>query len=99
MLLQIPQYCLFFLIKSSISSFLSLKVSAFPSIVVSTSGKTFCNCCHNCRFAIGGRTGFFGVIKIVLFFSSVISVVGLEKLSTPGLDGRRAIVGSPFLSG
>ena len=90
---------LIFLINSSISSFLSLKESAFSSIVLSTSGKIFCNCCDNCRCPIGGRTSFFGVIEIVLFFSSVISVIGLEKLSTLGLDGRGTIVGSMFLSG
>ena len=38
--------------------------------------------------------GFFGVMEMVLFFSSVISVIGLEKLSTLGLDGNGAIFGS-----
>ena len=80
-------------------SFLSLKVSAFSLIVLSTSGKFFYNCCDNCRCPIDKRTGFFGVIEIVLFFSSVVSVIGLEKLSTLGLDGRGATVGSLFLSG
>ena len=42
---------------------------------------------------------FFGVIEIVLFFSSVISVMGLEKLSIFGLDGRGATDGSLFLNG
>ena len=36
---------------------------------------------------------------IVLFFSSVISVIGLEKLSTLGLLGSIAILGSLFLNG
>ena len=36
---------------------------------------------------------------MVLFFSSVISVNGLEKLSTLGLDGSGAIFGSLFLNG
>ena len=43
--------------------------------------------------------GFFGVIDIVLFFSSVISVIVLEKLSTLGLLGSGAIFGSLFLNG
>ena len=42
---------------------------------------------------------FFGVIELVLFFSSVILVVGLEKLSTLGLEGSGAIFGSLFLKG
>ena len=40
-----------------------------------------------------------GVIEIVLFFSFVISVIGLEKLSTSGLEGRGAIDGRRFLNG
>ena len=43
--------------------------------------------------------GFFGVMEMVLSFSSVISVIGLEKLSTLGLDGNGAIFGSLFLNG
>ena len=43
--------------------------------------------------------GFFGVIEMVLFFSSVISVIGLEKLSTFGKNGSGAIFGSLFLNG
>ena len=43
--------------------------------------------------------GFFGVIEIVLFFSSVILVVGLEKLSRLGLEGSGTIFGSLFLKG
>ena len=42
---------------------------------------------------------FFGVMDIVLFFSSVISVSGLEKLSALGLLGSGAILGSLFLNG
>ena len=84
------------LTNSSISMFHSLKVSAFYLIVSSTSGNIFCNFLDNCFCPIGGRTGFFGVIEIVLFFSSVISVMGLEKLSIFGLEGRGAIVGSLF---
>ena len=42
---------------------------------------------------------FFGVIEIVLFFSSVILVTGLEKLSTLGLEGNGAIFGSLSLKG
>ena len=42
---------------------------------------------------------FFGVIEIILLFSSVISVIGLAKLWTLDLDGRGAIVGNLFLSG
>ena len=36
---------------------------------------------------------------MVLFFSSVISVIVLEKLLTLGLDGSGAIFGSSFLNG
>ena len=43
--------------------------------------------------------GFFGVIEIVLFLSSVILVVGLEKLSRLGLEGSGTIFGSLFLKG
>ena len=42
---------------------------------------------------------FFGIIDIVLFVSSVISVTGLAKLSTTGLLGSGAIFGSLFLKG
>ena len=63
-----------------------------------TSGKVFCSCWDNCLCPIGGRTGFFDVIEIVLFFSSVISVIGLEKLSMLGLEGSGAIVESLFLN-
>ena len=38
-------------------------------------------------------------MDIVLFFSSVISVIGLEKLSTLSLLGSGAILGSLFLNG
>ena len=81
------------------SSLRSLKVSDVFSMVLSTSGKNFCNCWDNCLCPIGGRTGFFGVIDIVLFFSSVISVIGLAKLSTLSLLGSGAIFGSLFLKG
>ena len=37
-------------------------------------------------------------MDIVLFFSSVISVTGFEKLSTLGLLGNGAILGSLFLN-
>ena len=40
-----------------------------------------------------------GVIEIVLFFSFVISVIGPEKLSTTGLEGRDAIDRRWFLNG
>ena len=43
--------------------------------------------------------GFFGVMDIVLFFPSVISMIGLEKLLTLGLLGSGAILGSLFLNG
>ena len=66
--------------------------------MLSTSGKIFCSCSDNCLCPIGGITTFFGVIEIVLFFSSVISVIGLEKLSTLGLEGSGAIVESLFLN-
>ena len=39
----------------------------------------------------------FGVIEIALFFSSVVLVIGLEKLSTLGLEGSGAIFRSLFL--
>ena len=42
---------------------------------------------------------FFSVIEIVLFFSSVISLIGLEKLSTLDLEGSGVIFGSLFLKG
>ena len=61
--------------------------------------KFFCNCWDNCLCPIGGKTGFFGVIEIALFFSSVMSVVSLEKLSMLGLEGSVAIVESLFLNG
>ena len=38
-------------------------------------------------------------MDIVLFFSSVISVIGFEKLSTLALLGNGAILGSLFLNG
>ena len=38
-------------------------------------------------------------MDIVLFFSSVISVIGLEKLSTLNLLRSGAICGSLFLTG
>ena len=38
-------------------------------------------------------------MDIVLFFSPVISVIGLEKLSTLSLLGSGAILGSLFLNG
>ena len=66
--------------------------------MLSTSGKNFCSCSDNSLCPIGGITAFFGVIEIVLFFSSVISVIGLEKLSTLGLEGSGAIVESLFLN-
>ena len=81
------------------SSLRSLKVSDVFSRVLSTSGKFFCNCWDCCLCPIGGRTGFFGVMDIVLFFPSVISVIGLEKLLTLGLLGSGAILGSLFLNG
>ena len=81
------------------SSLHSFKVSDVFWIVLSTSGKIFCSCWDNCLCPIGGRTGFFDVIETVLFFSSVISVIGLEKLSTFGKDGSGAIFGSLFLNG
>ena len=37
---------------------------------------------------------FFGVIEIALFFSSGVLVIGLDKLSTLGLEGNGAIFGS-----
>ena len=38
-------------------------------------------------------------MDIALFFSLVISVIGLEKLATLGLLGSGAILGSLFLNG
>ena len=45
------------------------------------------------------RYFFFGVIEIVLFFWSMILVMGLEKLFIFGLEGRGAMDGSLFLNG
>ena len=79
--------------------YLSLKVSYSFLIVSSTPGKTYCNSSDNCFCSIGSRTGFFGVIEIVLFDSSTILVIGLGKLSTLVLEGSGAIFGSLFRKG
>ena len=42
----------------------------------------------------GGRGAFFGVIEIVLIFSSVMSVMGLEKSVMFSREGTGAIDGS-----
>ena len=57
-----------FLTNSSIFSILSLKASEVFSIVLSTSGKIFCNCWDNCCWPVGGKTVCLGVREIVLFF-------------------------------
>ena len=84
---------------SSISLLCSLKVSARSLIVSSTSGKILCSCFGNCFFPMGGRGIFFGVVEIVLFFWSVISVMGLEKLFIFGLEGRGEVNGSLLHNG
>ena len=45
------------------------------------------------------KLAFLGVIETVLFFSFVSSVIGLEKLSTTGVEGRVAIDGRRFVNG
>ena len=84
---------------SSISLLRSLKVSARSLIVSSTSGKILCSCFDNCFCPMGGRGIFFGVVEIVLFFWSVISVMGLEKLFIFGLEGRGEVNGSLLRNG
>ena len=81
------------------SRFHSLKVSAFSFIVSSTSGKILFNSWDNCFCPMGERGAFFGVIEIVLFFSSVMSVMGLAKSFIFGLEGRGAMIGSFLQSG
>ena len=48
---------------------------------------------------MGGRGIFLGVIETVLFFWSVISVMGLEKLFIFGLEGRGVMNGSLLRNG
>ena len=48
---------------------------------------------------MGGRGIFLGVTEIVLFFWSVISVMGLEKLFIFGLEGRGVMNGSLLRNG
>ena len=48
---------------------------------------------------MGGRGAFFGVIVIVLLFSSTTSVMGLEKSLMFGSEGRGSIDGSFLRSG
>ena len=70
---------------SSMSRFRSLKVSALSLVVSSTSGKILLSSCDR-LCPVGERTAFFSVIEIALFFSSVMSVIGLEKLFIFGLE-------------
>ena len=80
------------------SSIFSLQVSDSFVIVSSTSGKIDSSCSDKFLSSIFG-TGLLGVIAIVLFFSSVIIVIGLAKLSVVGFEGSRAILRSLFLKG
>ena len=48
---------------------------------------------------MGGRGTFFGVIIIVLFFSSTTLVIGLEKSLMFGSEGKGSIDGSFLQSG
>ena len=48
---------------------------------------------------MGGSEAFFGVIIIVLFFSSTTSVIGLEKSLMFGSEGKGSIDGSFLRSG
>ena len=86
------------LIISSKSSIFSLKVSDSSLIVSLTSGKIDWSCSDKFLSSIFG-TGLLGVIAIVLFFSSVIWVIGLAKLSIVGFEGSGAIFRSLFLKG
>ena len=67
------------------SRFRSLKVSALSLVVSSTSGKILLSSCDR-LCPVGERTAFFSVIEIALLFSSVMSVIGLEKLFIFGLE-------------
>ena len=80
------------------SSIFSLQVSDSFVIVSSTSGKIDSSCSDKFLSSIFG-TGLLGVITIVLFFSSVIIVIGLAKLSIVGFEGSGAILRSLFLKG
>ena len=80
------------------SSIFSLQVSDSFVIVSSTSGKIDSSCSDKFLSSIFG-TGLLGVIAIVLFFSSVIIVIGLAKLSIVGFEGSGAILRSLFLKG
>ena len=80
------------------SSIFSLQVSDSFVIVSSTSGKIDSSCSDKFLSSIFG-TGLLGVITIVLFFSSVIIVIGLAKLSIVGFEGSGATLRSLFLKG
>ena len=76
----------------------SLKVSDSSLIVSLTPRKIAWSCWNEFLSSIFG-TGLLGVIAIVLFFSSVVCVIGLAKLSVAGSEGSGAILGSLFLNG
>ena len=80
------------------SSIFSLKVSHSCLIVCSISGKIDWSYSDKFVSPILG-TGLLRVIVIVLFFSSVIWVIDLAKLSIVGLEGSGAIFLSLFLNG
>ena len=85
------------LIISSRCSIFSLKVSDSSLIVSLTSGKIDWSCSDKFLSSVFG-TDLFGVIAIVLFFSSVICVSGLPKLSIVGFEGNGAILEKFFLN-
>ena len=63
-----------------------------------TSGKIDWSCSDKFLYSIFG-SDLLGVIAIVLFFSSVICVIGLAKLPIVGFEGSGAIFGRLFLNG
>ena len=82
---------------SSKSSISSLKFSDSSLIVSLTSTKIDWSCSDKFLSSILG-IGLFCVIAIVVFFSSLICVIGLAKLSIVGFEGSGAILGSLFIS-
>ena len=80
------------------SSLRSLKVSDVFSMKLSTLGNFFA-IVEIVVFVQLVEELFFGVMDVVLFFSSVISVIGLQKLSILGLLESGAILGSLILNG